>query len=356
MKNKGVDFQRYILILGVLFICGAFLYVLRSVLLPFVVGIVVAYFLDPLVNKMAKSQGTSRTIATTVVLGLFLLVLLPVLFLICAAAFSQIADFIAKLPMYFNTLTEKIIVLLKEIQLRFPRLASDNIEDVLRGNLSGSVKPFVRLAMGIISNGFEFINLLSLLLISPVVAFYMLRDWHKFTNRIIGLIPRKHREIVIKLVGEINEIISGYLRGQFLVCLSLGSFYSLGLYAVGLDLGLLVGFLAGVISFIPYVGSISGFLMAVILVITQYGTFSKFLMVMIVFGVGQFIEGNFLTPKLVGENIGLHPVWVMFALLAGGVLLGLLGMIIAVPFAAIIGVMLRHLINNYKSSPIYLEN
>ena len=184
----------------------------------------------------------------------------------------------------------------------------------------------------------------------------MLRDWHQFTDRIQGLIPQKHKQTVLDGMQEVNRIISGYLRGQALVCLCLGSYYSFGLWLVGLEMGVVVGFLAGIISFIPYVGSISGFLMAMALVITQYGTMPKIVAVLAVFAIGQFFEGNFLTPKLVGENIGLHPVWVMFALLAGGVLLGLLGMIIAVPCAAIIGVWLKYLIKNYKQSPMYLDN
>jgi len=192
-------------------------------------------------------------------------------------------------------------------------------------------------------------------LISPVVAFYMLCDWHEFTRKIFDLVPKKHKKAIKDGMQEVDRIISGYLRGQFLVCVSLGTFYSCGLWLVNLHLGVLVGFLAGMISFIPYVGSISGFLMAMVLVVTQYGTMPKIIEVVVVFGLGQFLEGNFLTPKLVGENIGLHPVWVMFALLAGGVLLGLLGMIIAVPLAACIGVFLRYLINNYKKSAVYLE-
>ena len=221
--------------------------------------------------------------------------------------------------------------------------------------MNSSFKPIINIAQTIISNGFEFINLLSLLLISPVVAFYMLRDWHNFTDKIYGLIPHKQKKTVVDGINAVDRIISGYLRGQFMVCIILGSYYSFGLWLINLRLGILVGFLAGLISFIPYVGSISGFLLAMILVITQYGTMPKIAAVITVFAIGQFIEGNILTPKLVGENIGLHPVWVMFALLAGGVLLGLLGMIIAVPVAACIGVWLRYMVENYKNSAIYLE-
>lgn len=149
---------------------------------------------------------------------------------------------------------------------------------------------------------------------------------------------------------------SGFIRGQFSVCVLLGTYYSLGLYFVGLELGVLVGFIAGLISFIPYVGSIIGFVVSLGIAFAQFDSLMPIIQVVIVFITGQFLEGNFLTPKLVGENVGLHPVWVMFALLTGGVLLGFLGLMIAVPVAAIIGVLIRHAIENYKKSSLYLDN
>ena len=355
MTKQNVSNQRYVLILSVLLSVGVLMYVLRSVLLPFVVGILVAYFLDPLVNRLTFNGKVSRSLASVGILTLFLLILLPVLVFLGGVAFSQISDFVVNLPEYINTFKGKFLELFKKVQDYFPAVVSTDIEKVWQGNVGDSLKPFATVVRKIISNGFAFINVISLLLISPVVAFYMLRDWHEFTRKILDLVPKKHKKYVQDGVKEIDRIISGYLRGQFLVCVSLGTFYSCGLWLVDLHLGMLVGFLAGMISFIPYVGSISGFLMAMVLVVTQYGTMSKIIEVIVVFGLGQFLEGNFLTPKLVGENIGLHPVWVMFALLAGGVLLGLLGMIIAVPLAACIGVFLRYLINNYKKSALYLE-
>jgi len=355
MTKRELNNQRYLLIFGVLLLVGAMLYLLRSVLLPFVVGIMVAYFLDPLVNKVTGDK-ISRNTATILVMSLFLLILLPLLVLLGGMALHQIGDFVGNLPQYMNSFALKVKDWIQNVQAYFPSLLDKNWEDMWQGNIGESLKPLGKLFQKVIVNGFAFINVISLLLISPVVAFYMLRDWHDFTGKIYDLIPNKHKQSVMDGVAAVDRIISGYLRGQVMVCAALGSFYAFGLWLVGLDLGLLIGFIAGIISFIPYVGSISGFLMAMVLVVTQYGTMPKIAAVIGVFLVGQFLEGNFLTPKLVGENIGLHPVWVMFALLAGGALLGLLGMIIAVPFAACIGVLLRYLITNYKNSPLYLEN
>ena len=355
MNKQEVNNQRLLLILAVLLITGGLLYMLRSVLLPFVVGIVVAYFLDPAVNRMVKTLKISRSWATTLILGGFLLILLPIIALLGSMAFSQISDFLSNLPQHIDGSVKKVKFWLEQAKEYSPALGTGNFSNLLQGHQGESVKPLVNVVKKIAENGFALVNVLSLLLISPVVAFYMLRDWHDFTAKIFALVPKKHKKAVTDGVEAVNRIISGYLRGQLMVCVVLGSFYSLGLWLVGLKLGVLVGFLAGMISFIPYVGSISGFLMAIVLVVSQYGTLPKILAVIAVFGVGQFLEGNFLTPKLVGENIGLHPVWVMFALLAGGVLLGLLGMIIAVPVAACIGVLLRFLVNRYKKSAIYLE-
>lgn len=354
MDKQEVNALRYLLILAVLLLVGSLMYALRSVLLPFVVGIAVAYFLDPLVNRITRNGRISRGVATSLVLFMFVLILLPILVLLGGAAVAQISDFLVNLPAYIEDFGVKIKIWVVKLQEYFPALAVDGKENLMR-NFGESAKPLVKLLQKIISNGFALVNVVSLLLISPIVAFYMLRDWHGFTGKIFDLVPHKHKKNVEDGVKAVDRIISGYLRGQSLVCLVLGSFYSFGLWLVDLHLGVLVGFIAGIISFIPYVGSISGFLTAMILVVTQYGTLPKIAEVVAVFLIGQFLEGNFLTPKLVGENIGLHPVWVMFALLAGGALLGLLGMIIAVPTAAIIGVLLRYLIEHYKQSRIYLE-
>ncbi len=221
--------------------------------------------------------------------------------------------------------------------------------------MANSLKIIGSVIRSVISSGFAFFNLMSLLLITPVVAFYMLRDWDKFIAKVDSLLPVKSQESIREQAREIDCTLAGFIRGQSSVCLILGTYYSLGLYFVGLELGVLVGFVAGIISFIPYVGSILGFTVSIAIAFAQFNSWEPILQVVAVFLIGQFIEGNFLTPKLVGENVGLHPVWVMFALLAGGVLLGFLGLMIAVPVAAVIGVLIRHAIINYKQSDLYLE-
>lgn len=333
--------------------CGL-VYVLRSVLLPFATGIIIGYLLDPLAARLQK-LGMNRTFATVLVLLLVVIVAVPAVVLLINMIDSQVGTFINAVPGYVSSLLKKFEPLLVRLQEDFPGLDADKVKDYLRANMSNYLKLLGSLIKSLVSGGMAIINLISLLLITPVVAFYMLRDWDDFIAKIRSLLPRKSKKAIEQQAREIDRTLAGFIRGQLSVCVILGSFYAVGLHLAGLDLGLMVGFLAGLISFIPYVGSISGFVMSMGLAVAQFNSLSPFLAVIAVFLVGQFLEGNFLTPKLVGDSVGLHPVWIMFVLLAGGVLLGFLGLMIAVPVAAVIGVLLRHAIVNYKKSNLYLE-
>lgn len=330
-------------------------YVLRSVLLPFVAGIIIGYLLDPFTTKLQKVGVKNRTLATVLVMLLCFIILLPSLGLLIGMIDEQIGRFLGAVPEYAANFAKRVEPLFIELQDKFPSLDADKVREYIRGNLANSMKLVGSVVKKVVSGGFALVNLLSLLLITPVVAFYMLRDWHSFLGNVDELLPEKYKDTIRNLAHQIDRILAGFIRGQLSVCVLLGTFYAGGLYLVGLELGVLVGFIAGLISFIPYVGSISGFVVSMGIALAQFDTWGPIAQVVAVFMVGQFIEGNFLTPKLVGENVGLHPVWVMFALLAGGVLLGFLGLMIAVPVAAIIGVLIRYAIEQYKESSLYLE-
>ncbi len=330
-------------------------YVLRSVLLPFVAGIIIGYLLDPWATRFVK-WGMNRTLATLLVLFLVVIFIVPALILLIGMIDDQLGKFISGVPAYISNLLKRLEPVFIELQDRFPGLGAEKIKMYLRDNMSNGLKLTGNVLRSLVSSGFAIFNLLSLLLITPVVAFYMLRDWNTFINKVDSLLPKKSRASIEEQAREIDCILAGFIRGQLSVCVLLGCFYALGLYIVGLDFGSLVGFIAGVISFIPYVGSITGFVISLAIAFAQFGDYGHILQVVAVFVTGQFLEGNFLTPKLVGDSVGLHPVWIMFALLAGGVLLGFLGLMIAVPAAAVIGVLIRHAIMNYKKSNLYLEN
>lgn len=330
------------------------LYVLRSVLMPFVAGILLAYLLDPMVDRLERFK-LSRLGATLVVCFLVVLIVLPALGLFLGMLENQLSLLLQATPKYLGIIMEKIRPMLQNLTEKIPDLKGGNIEEMVRDNIGNGLKIVGRVLNALLTNGFALINLISLILITPVVTFYMLRDWDVFVKKFEGLLPKKSKKGIMETFSEINVIIAGFIRGQLSVCLILGLFYSIGLKLVGLELGLLVGFIAGIISFIPYVGSITGFVLGCVLAFAQYGDTEHVMYVIGVFLVGQFLEGNFLTPKLVGESVGLHPVWVMFALLAGGVLLGFLGLMLAVPMAAIIGVLVRNAIKRYKLSSLYLD-
>lgn len=327
-------------------------YALRSVLMPFVAGIIIGYLLDPWASKFEK-WGMNRTLSTIITLFLLVLILIPSLIALFSIIDNQLSHFLDVLPQYMSAFIRKIEPVIVNLQERFPALEGDKIREAIRGNMGNTLKVIGNILRKVVSGGFAIVNIISLLLITPVVAFYMLRDWDTFVKKIDELLPKHSKKSIESQAKEIDGILSSFIRGQLSVCVLLGMFYAVGLYIVGLDLGVLVGFIAGIISFIPYVGSIFGFCVSIAIAFAQFDTIMPILQVVGVFMVGQFIEGNFLTPNLVGDSVGLHPVWIMFALLAGGVLLGFLGLMIAVPVAAIIGVLVRHAINNYKESSLY---
>jgi predicted PurR-regulated permease PerM len=214
-----------------------------------------------------------------------------------------------------------------------------------------------RSARKLAQGGVAVINLLGLLFLTPVVTFYLLRDWEKVLAAIDGALPLEHADTIRRLAAESNRAIGGYVRGQALVCLALGTIYAAGLTLVGLQFGFVIGLIAGIISFIPFVGTFVGGTLAIGMALAQFPPdWMGVVKVAAIFVAGQAIEGNILSPKLVGDRVGLHPVWIMFALLAGGSMFGFVGVLVAVPVAAVIGVMVRHLLGRYRASAIYRGN
>jgi predicted PurR-regulated permease PerM len=204
------------------------------------------------------------------------------------------------------------------------------------------------------SGGTAVLAVFSLLIITPVVAFYFIVDWPRIVASLERLVPRSQHDTVVKLARETDAAIAGFVRGQTLVCVVLGILYAVALSAVGLNFGLLIGLLSGLISFIPYVGSITGFVLATGIALAQFWPDWMWIgLVIVIFFTGQFIEGNILVPKLVGDSIGLHPLWLMFALFAFGYLFGFLGLLLAVPMAAAVGVLVRFGVDRYLHSPLY---
>ncbi|MDR2312021.1 MAG: AI-2E family transporter [Brucellaceae bacterium] len=330
-----------------------FLTVFSSILLPFVAGLALAYFLDPVADWLERF-GMSRLLATCVILITFVVVLVLGLIIIVPVLVTQMAEFISKFPGYFTQLQALIAHQDSEWLKKYLGMNSTVIQDNLSSFLKQGASFLTTLLQSLWNSGKSLIDLAGLFVVTPVVAFYMLLDWDRMVDTIDSWVPRDHVKTVRQIAREMNEAIAGFIRGQGTLCLILGTYYAIGLTLTGLNFGLLIGLFAGLISFIPYIGSIVGLVLAIGVALVQF--WPDWIMVVVVacvFFTGQFIEGNILQPKLVGKSVGLHPVWLMFALFAFGSLLGFTGMLIAVPAAAAVGVLVRFVINRYLESPLY---
>ncbi|MVB00155.1 AI-2E family transporter [Nitratireductor sp. CAU 1489] len=330
-----------------------FLLIFSSILLPFVAGMVLAYFLDPVADKL-EGYGLSRLAATIVILIGFLLAFVLALMVIVPILATQLADFGAKLPDYFSRLQALVMNMDPAWLERTIGVNSDSLREALSSLISSGAGFLTGLFQSLWSSGLAIINIAGLLVVTPVVAFYMLLDWDRMVETIDGWVPREHVGTVRRLATDINTATAGFLRGQGTLCLILGVMYAVGLTVVGLNFGLLIGLVAGLISFIPYIGSLVGLTLSVGVAFVQF--WPDWMMVAAVAAIffgGQFIEGNILQPKLVGKSVGLHPVWLMFALFAFGTLFGFVGLLIAVPAAAAVAVLVRFALARYLASPMY---
>jgi len=349
-----MHFERNIVFwIAALIVFVGLLWLLSPILLPFVLGMAIAYVLDPLANWLSK-RGMSRLFAALLILGGFVVALVLLLLLIVPILSSQFAGFIENAPAY---------------ALRLQAMVSDPnhpwIKRIIGDNLVGagrSVGDVLNQSVGYLSafiaslwtKGQALISIFSLVIITPVVAFYLICDWDRMVQSVDSLVPLPQRETVRSLGREIDATISAYVRGQSGVCLILGSYYAVALTLAGLSFGVLIGAVAGLISFIPYVGSLTALVLSLAVALAQF--FPDWSGIVIVAGivlVGQVLEGYVLSPKLVGHSVGLHPVWLMFALFAFGYLFGFVGLLLAVPLAAATGVLIRFALRRYLASPLY---
>jgi len=346
--------DRWRIALVLLVVFGLVLFFLGSVVLPFVAGILVAYFLDPVVDRIERA-GLSRTLATTLVTVLFFVVVGVTLALAIPALHHQVVGLMETVP--------KTIERLRDLAAPWIERFADDLADEavlakLREAAGGMAKNLLswvtQLLASIWSGGLALLNLLSLVVITPVVAFYLLRDYDRLVHEIDQMLPRREAPTIRKLAKDMDAVMAGFIRGQALVCLTLAVFYSVTLSFAGLHFGMVVGLITGALAFIPYVGALTGFTLALGIGLAQYGVALKpLLIVCAIFSVGQLLENFVLTPRLVGDKVGLHPVWVMFALMAGGAMFGFVGVLVALPVAAVGAVLVRHWIQRYKDSAFY---
>ena len=339
--------------LGALGALVLFLYLFRGILLPFIAGMALAYMLDPVADWLER-LGASRLVATILILLVFVILFILALILLFPILSNQLAGLIERMPSYVGRLQNLITNTENPWLKKLIGESANNIRENLDGLLQQGAGWLTTLLGSIWNSGKALVDVISLFVITPIVAFYLLLDWDHMVERIDSWLPLDHKPELEKISADINQAIAGFVRGQGAVCLILGSFYAVGLTFAGLNFGLLIGMIAGLISFIPFVGSLIGLILAVSVALVQFWPdYTWILLIIAIFASGQFIEGNILQPKLVGGSVGLHPVWLMFSLSAFGVMMGFTGLLIAVPVAAAIGVLVRYALGRYLASDLY---
>lgn len=364
--QKGMTVERQIALwLTAISAIFVVFYFLSSMLAPFIAGMALGYLLDPVADRLQRA-GLSRLGASLLILSIFLFVLSAVFLLLAPALTHQLTEFIESLPGYLTTLQGLLATLgqkltgdfAKEIYAKLGLDAPDTPFDAqkyVNDIASEAARMGAAFLKSLVSGGAALVNMASLVVITPVVAFYILLDWDKLVASLDSLVPPRHRADIHAIARDIDKALSGFLRGQALVCLFLGLWYSLGLSLIGLNFGFLIGVSAGVLSFIPYVGSITAFVLSIIVATVQgWPDWRLPATAVALVSAGLFLDGNVLSPRLVGGSIGLHPVWLMFALLAFGSLFGFTGMLVAAPVAAALGVILRFILGRYRQSALYL--
>lgn len=328
------------------------LYQARSILSPFIVAIIVAYFLNPLVNKL-KLYSLSRTSSSLLIIFSFFSSIILIIIIVFPFISKQALIFVNKFPIYnqrlINETLPKIIDKLTQIDEDFLNRIKNIFENV--------ASSMGRYAFNFINNlwqsGLSFINILSLIFITPLITFYLLRDWELIIDVIKRYLPIAHQSEIFEQCDLIDQALSIYIRAQINVCLIMGAYYALALSIVEHELGLIIGLLCGLLMIIPYIGIVIGFGLSIITGIMQFASYNQFVLIIIIFAVGQIIEGNFITPRLIGDKIGIHPAWMIFSLLIGGNLFGFYGLLFAVPVCAIVKILLNFGLSKYLNSPIY---
>ncbi len=330
----------------------AFLWMFNNVLLPFILGFAVAYLLNPIIYKLEK-WNINRKPASIIILSSFFLLLAIVIAVVSPILVREMGAFAEELPNYIDQIQASAQPLVNSLQAQFGLYSNEDLIEKIQPYMGKAAETSAGFLKTVVSGGVAIFDFTLALFLTPIVAFFLMNEWPKITAWIYDIMPRDHEKTLKGLLAEIDQKLSGFIRGQLSVCAVLGVLYAVALMIAGLKYGFFIGLMAGALSIIPLVGSIVGLIVSVMVAWFQSGDIVYVSIIAVIFFAGQIIEGNFLTPKLVGDSVGLHPLWVLFSLMAGGAVLGILGMLIAVPVAAVAGVLLSFFIWKYKNSSFY---
>ena len=349
MSKRG---YRLLFWLGLLLLVALALGMVQSILMPFATGFAVAYVLAPPVTRL-EGWGVRRSLASLFVLAIFVFGLICILVILVPLIQGQIVQLITRVPNLVRALQDQLGKLILLLQEHLPAEDVAKVRDLLGAKLAEAVTWLAGLLQGMITSSLAILNIVSLVVVTPIVTFFLLRDWEKMIAQIDSYLPRQSLETVRGQARLVSDTLAGFIHGQALICLILAIYYGIALTLAGLASGIALGLLIGVLAIIPILGVTTGFILAIGLAASQSGTSTAILTVCGIFAVGQLAEANILTPKLLGDRIHLHPVWVIFALFAGGALFGFVGVLVAVPAAAVIGVLARFALLSYRRSSLY---
>lgn len=338
------------LFIGILFF--VFLYLIRSILLPFVLGIFIAYFLDPAADRLERMKLTRWQATLIIIIGFFAAIGFLSL-LIIPVIVNQCTGLIADLPGYVNSFDRQYTPELSHWLGGLPAETVDSVKGAAADFASVMVKMAGDFVANVFQSGMAFVQLISLILITPVAAFYLLRDWDYIITRIDNLLPRDHADTIRAQLAIIDRTLAGFLRGQINVCLIMGAYYAIALSLAGLKFGIVIGFVTGLLVIVPYAGWLLGMGIGLAVAFFQFDSSTSILIVFLIFLIGTVLEGAFITPNLVGNKVGLHPVWIIFGMLCGAALFGFVGILLAVPVTAVIGVLFRFATERYLQSEYY---
>jgi predicted PurR-regulated permease PerM len=348
------DSQKWLVLAG-LILTGWLLYLLAPVLTPFLIAALLAYLGDPAVDWLV-ARRMSRTVATSLVVAVIVLVIMLLPLLLVPVVHKQLGAFMAAAPGFVDWIAREFAPWAQStlgIELAVPDV--EKAKEALAKNFQQVGDVLVDVVTYVSRSGLALAGWLASAVLIPVVLFYLLRDWDRFVAGVRDLLPRQAEPTISALTRESDQVLGAFLRGQLTVMVALGVYYSIGLSLAGLQWSLTIGMLAGLVSFVPYLGVIFGMLCAILAVLIQSQDVVQLLWVLLVFGSGQMLEGMVLTPWLVGDRVGLHPVAVIFAVLAGGQLFGFMGILLALPVASVLAVLLRHMRERYRESDFYGE-
>ncbi len=340
---------------GALALFFAFVWMFKPVLTPFILGIAIAYLLEPLVRLLHKI-GIKRWLASLIMLILFFVLLSLIIAFVGPPAYRELSELIREIPEYSKALISMSIPYIEMMQAKLGFNGMDQFKTLLQDNSDKIFKTGTGVLAGLATGGQLFMSFVTIMILSPIVAFFMMREWPKATAYVEGLYPERHAATIKDLLKKIDVKIAGFVRGQLMVAFVLGLVYAIVLSIAGLNYGFLIGIGAGLVGIIPLVGSTLGLIVSVVVAWLQSGGELSFVgMIAAIFVVGQILEGNVLSPKLIGDSVGLHPLWILFALMAGGSLYGIAGMLLAVPVTASAGVLIGYAIEQYKESKLYRD-